>query len=137
MDLRSAVAQAVLTPTTGDPPESLQGTLPIQAGVLKSITHQFISYKVCYHLRVLILTVGNKRFNTNLSILKTISLIPFLMSLIKRRGRKAQDPNDLVERAILNGLPRDCSQLDPHPVRRNLGESSKERYNRELELWKA
>uniref|UniRef100_A0A4E9EHL3 C2H2-type domain-containing protein n=1 Tax=Gibberella zeae TaxID=5518 RepID=A0A4E9EHL3_GIBZA len=59
------------------------------------------------------------------------------MSFTKRRGRKAQDPNELVERAILNGLSHDRSRLDPHPVRRNLGEGSKERYNRELMIWGA
>ncbi|CVK91801.1 uncharacterized protein FMAN_06805 [Fusarium mangiferae] len=59
------------------------------------------------------------------------------MSNDKRRGRKAQNPDELVERAILNGLSHDRSQLDPHPVRRNLAERSKERYDRELRLWEA
>jgi hypothetical protein len=59
------------------------------------------------------------------------------MSLKRQRGRKAQDPDELVERAILNGLSHDRSQLDPHPVRRNLRERTKERYNRELILWEA
>jgi hypothetical protein len=33
MDVSSAMAQALLTPVTGDPPEPLQSTLPAQAGV--------------------------------------------------------------------------------------------------------
>lgn len=64
------------------------------------------------------------------------------MSFTKRRGRKAQDPDELVERAILNGLSHDRlshdrSQLNSHPVRRNLGKLGIERYNRELSLWEA
>ncbi|RSL93373.1 hypothetical protein CDV31_014729 [Fusarium ambrosium] len=59
------------------------------------------------------------------------------MSLKKQRGRTAQDPDELVERAILNGLSQDRSQLDPHPVRRVLGQRSIERYSREYALWEA
>ncbi|CAM1508797.1 Fc.00g056450.m01.CDS01 [Cosmosporella sp. VM-42] len=59
------------------------------------------------------------------------------MSIIQQRGRKAQDPDELIERAILNGLSEDRSHISPHPVRRDLGEKSKERYDRELRLWKA
>lgn len=35
------------------------------------------------------------------------------MSLAKARGQKAQNPDDLIERVILNGLSQDRSQLDP------------------------
>ncbi|KAF5531769.1 carbonic anhydrase 2, partial [Fusarium mexicanum] len=59
------------------------------------------------------------------------------MSITKARGRKAENPDDLIERAILNGLSQDRSQLDPYPVRRNLNKQSEERYSRELRLWEA
>ena len=55
----------------------------------------------------------------------------------KQRGRRAQDPDELVELAIQKGLSTDRSQLDPHPVRRNLTDGSKKQYDRELQLWEA
>lgn len=69
MDLSSAIAQTVLAPTTGDTPESLQGTLPIQAGVLKSITHQFISYKVMLSPASSHINNCQQTININLSII--------------------------------------------------------------------
>ncbi|EGU76075.1 hypothetical protein FOXB_13413 [Fusarium oxysporum f. sp. conglutinans Fo5176] len=60
------------------------------------------------------------------------------MSSSKRlNGRKPQKPDELVEKALLDGLSWDRSQVDPHIVRRYLGKLSVERYDHELRLWEA
>ncbi|KAL2015888.1 hypothetical protein VTK56DRAFT_4663 [Thermocarpiscus australiensis] len=43
----------------------------------------------------------------------------------------------VIEAALLDGLSTDLSDIDPHPVRRNLRPNSKKAYAREMEIWTA
>ncbi|KAK3934859.1 hypothetical protein QBC46DRAFT_367956 [Diplogelasinospora grovesii] len=48
----------------------------------------------------------------------------------EQRRRTARDPDEMIAAAIDKGLSLDRSNINPHPVRRNLKQLSKERYER-------
>ena len=43
----------------------------------------------------------------------------------------------VVEAALLDGLSSDLSDIDPHPVRKNLRPNSRKAYSREMDIWNA